>query len=264
MAKYKIGMIGAGNVAWNLTGSLKGSDYEVVQVINPNRTSSEALAAAFEIEQADFLPAKLRQDLDLVFIVTNDHLIPEIADVYRSYRAPKTIFVHTSGSVHLDALKPLGERTGIIYPMQTFTKNHQADFQTIPVFIEGPDEVLELTRPLAKQLSQKVRYLNSKDRLQLHLGAVFASNFLNFMLMLSEEAVGDVEGLDLKVYEPLVRECIEKAFRYGPKKAQTGPARRGDAVTMQKHLDILHDADPEQRSLYEMLSAMIGKRYGEA
>jgi predicted short-subunit dehydrogenase-like oxidoreductase (DUF2520 family) len=54
---------------------------------------------------------------------------------------------------------------------------------------------------------------------------------------------------------------MEKALRYGPASAQTGPARRGDEVTMQKHLQLLAERDPRLEELYREMSAMIAARF---
>lgn len=261
MTNYRLGMIGSGNVAWNLANAFRNTNYQVEQVIGRRMVSAEALAEKFNIPQFGIDPAELNPELDLVFILTNDHSIAEIAAAYAPYRGAKTIFVHSSGSIPLSALDALGQPTGIFYALQTFTRNHLADFSDIPIFLEGPDKVLDVIEPLALQISKRVSYLDSRDRLQLHLGAVFASNFVNYMMLLSEEAIGHVTSADLSVYEPLVREVINKAFKYGPERAQTGPARRGDEVTMRKHLGILPNA--EHAELYQMLSEMISERFEE-
>lgn len=259
MPDYRLGMIGSGNVAWNLAHAFRPTNYRIEQVIGRRMESAQAFASAYDIPHFGIDPAQLNPELDLVFVLTNDHSISEIAATYAPFRGKKTIFVHSSGSMPLSELDVLGQPTGIFYPLQTFTRNHLADFSDIPVFLEGPDAVLDVIEPLARQISKRVSYLNSADRLQLHLGAVFASNFVNYMLLLSEEAIGHVGSADLSVYEPLVREVIKKAFQYGPERAQTGPARRGDEVTMRKHLEILQNA--EHAELYQMLSEMISERF---
>ncbi|MEM7036431.1 MAG: DUF2520 domain-containing protein, partial [Bacteroidota bacterium] len=167
----------------------------------------------------------------------------------------------TQAGIHVDALAPLGPHTGVFYPLQTFTKAHRADFRSIPFFLEGPPEVLNKIRPLAEQLSDNVRDLDSQGRLTLHLGAVFASNFANFMWMLADETLADLPGVDMKAYVPLIREVVDKALAYGPHDAHTGPARRGDQVTMEKHMAILQDQDPERAALYAQLSRMIAERF---
>lgn len=54
---------------------------------------------------------------------------------------------------------------------------------------------------------------------------------------------------------------MEKALRYSPLAAQTGPARRGDTITMEKHLQLLAADDPGKSALYALVSEMISKRF---
>lgn len=256
-----IGLIGAGNVAWNLAHAFQGSPYKVRQVISRTRSRAAALAEEFGIESGGNVAEELRQDLDLALIATSDHSIGDVARALAPHRGSGTIFAHTSGSIALSTLAPLGPRVGVFYPLQTFTRGHSAEFSAIPIFLEGVDSVLEVLRPPAEFLSRRVEILDSRQRLQLHLGAVFASNFANLMWMVSEDVVGDLEGIDMQVYAPLIRECVDKALRYGPEQAHTGPAKRGDWVTMRKHLEILGAQDAQRAELYKLLSEMIGKRF---
>lgn len=241
--------------------ALRGSPWHPVQVISRSVENARSLAEECGIQQYGISPADLRKDLDLVIICSTDHVIGEIAQTYSPFKGPKTVFVHTAGSVSMDALTPLGPATGVFYPLQTFTRGHLAHFRTIPVFLEGPEDVLAMTRPLAAFLSDEVHLLDSNGRLKLHLGAVFASNFANFMWILAEDSLRGLDGLDLRVFGPLVQECVSKAFHYGPSASQTGPAKRGDLVTMEKHLQILRQEEPDREKLYRLLSAMIQTRF---
>lgn len=261
MHELRIGLIGAGNLAWNLAANLRGSSFNIVQVLSRTAAHAEALATEMGIETAGNQPSTLRPDLDLVIISSTDHAIAEIASTYASYRGPHTCFVHTSGAADMDLLAPFGDCIGVFYPLQTFTRGHQADFQDVPIFLEGNDHVLQTLRPLADHLSRRVSFLDSPGRLQLHLGAVFASNFANLMWILAEESLQGQEGLNLSVYAPLVRECAEKAFLYGPIASQTGPAKRNDQATMEKHLALLAAQDTEKENLYKTLSDMIKRRF---
>jgi predicted short-subunit dehydrogenase-like oxidoreductase (DUF2520 family) len=263
MPNFKLALIGAGNLAWNLAGALKGSPYEVVQVFSRHLDSAFKISKDFPHIKGGFAPSQLRKDLDMVIVVTSDHGIADIARVYAPHKGENTVFAHTSGSIPLAALAPFGEGIGVFYPLQTFTKGHQADFSGIPIFLEGNETVLERLRPLAAHLSQRVSVLDSAQRLELHMGAVFASNFANFMWLLAEDILKGIGQPGLEVYAPLIRECMEKALRYGPAGAQTGPARRGDAVTMEKHMQLLMGRDPERAELYARISGMISERFRE-
>lgn len=261
MPEVRVGLIGAGNLAWNLAGALRGTPYRIVQVLSRTAAHAAALAQEWGIPHHGNAPQDLLPDLDLVIVSSTDHAIAEIAAAHAPYRGPHTAFVHTSGAAPMDLLAPLGTRIGVLYPLQTFTRGHLADFGPVPIFLEGSAEVQALTEPLARQLSHKVQQLDSAGRLQLHLGAVFASNFANLMWILAEETLADLPGLDSSIYAALVRENAIKAFQIGPKAAQTGPAKRGDEATMLKHLALLAAQDPEKEQLYQTLSKMIRARF---
>lgn len=257
----KIGIIGAGNVAWNLVAALAGSRFEVVQIHSRGGESARRLAAEFGVPDTGREPGELRSDLDLVLIATSDHSVGDVATAYAEVSSnSKAIFAHTSGSIPLAQLAPLDATTGVFYPLQTFTKGHLADWKGIPVFLEGNPEAMTILNPLATHLSERVATLDSAQRLRLHLGAVFASNFANYMWLKAEEVVNDLPEADFSAYGPLIRECMTKALRYGPVAAHTGPARRGDQVTMDKHLELLEETDQE---LYRIVSMQIAARFEE-
>jgi hypothetical protein len=79
-----------------------------------------------------------------------------------------------------------------------------------------------------------------------HAAAVFASNFVDVVVA---EAVGMLEGIgwtekeSLTALMPLVRGAVDNIGRRGPVGALTGPIRRGDAETVQRHLDALEKLD---------------------
>ena len=253
----RIGLIGAGNVGWNLVAGFAGSSFEVIQVLSRNGASAQSLAAEFSIPHHGVAPDDLLSDLDLVILATSDHSVAQAAQAI-GLRSPNTTFVHTSGSIPLNALSPTGNRIGVFYPMQTFTRGRKADWRSIPLFLEGNQEVIDLIRPAAEHLSDRVSLLDSAGRLKLHMGAVLVSNFVNYLFLLAQEFVQDLPDADLSTYEPLIREVVDKAFAIGPLQAHTGPARRGDQVTMQKHLDLLQG---KEKDLYQLLSDMIYDRF---
>lgn len=262
--EIRIALVGAGNLAWNLAAALKDSPFPVLQVFSRHHASARQLSIEFPHIEACQSPEQLSSSIDLLIIASSDHGIGEIAAAYAPYIGAETAVVHTSGSIPLDVLQPLGTNIGVFYPLQTFTKGHLAHFKRIPFYLEGNEAVLEKTQPIAAYLSDHVSYLDSRGRLQLHLGAVFASNFANYMWLIAEEQMRLAGQQGLEAYEPLIRECVEKALRYGPHAAQTGPAKRGDAVTMDKHLEILSSQDPSLADLYRQISNLIQQKFQES
>ena len=255
-----IGLIGAGNLAWNLSANLDKTGFSVEQVISRSTESAKELAKKFNIPMHDGRLEALHPDLDLVFLCVPDDKLAGLAKDLISIAGDHTVFAHCSGTSPLTVLSPLGERGGVMWPIQTLTKTHIADFADVPLMIEGRGRAIELIRHTARSLSQKVVYADSAQRLRLHLGAVFVSNFPNLLFQIATELTKGMDGINLGVYGPLIREAVNNALIHGPENVQTGPAKRGDQITLSNHLQLLENEDQDLARLYQLISDMIVKR----
>ena len=150
------------------------------------------------------------------------------------------------------------QKYGVLYPMQTFSKESRIDWSQVPLFIEGSsDQTLNDIRQLALTISPDVTPLSSEGRRKLHLAAVFTCNFSNHMYAIAEQLL-KTEGVPFRVMLPLVRETARKVESIKPQDAQTGPAVRGDRKIIQEHLALLKDS-PEYAELYRLISIDINK-----
>jgi predicted short-subunit dehydrogenase-like oxidoreductase (DUF2520 family) len=146
--------------------------------------------------------------------------------------------------------------------LQTFTKGKKMDFKETPVFIESTNsETEKMLMNMAKAITKNVRKISSETRLALHVGAVFASNFVNHMLTISQEILKD-KKLDFELLKPLIVETVNKSLSIKPDKAQTGPARRGDLEILDSHTEYLEEQGDEQiAEIYKLISQNIIDRY---
>lgn len=240
--RSRIAVTGTGNVAAHLMRWLATKGINALQV-NP-RT----------LEGMD-------PNSDICIIAVSDIAIDEVArKVDCMLENPDAIIAHTSGTTPLSILTGLRHSGAVLYPMQTFTKDRTLEYDQIPLFIEGSTSIAaECVSALAHILSSSVEEVDSDLRACIHLGAVFACNFLNFMLAMADESIKESK-LNLRIYEPLIKECVDKAMNIGPIAAQTGPAKRGDTTTMKAHLDLLRSR-PEAATLYNMISNQILSKY---
>ena len=60
----------------------------------------------------------------------------------------------------------------------------------------------------------------------------------------------------LEIVYPLIEETLRKAMKYNPAEIQTGPAKRGDKITMSKHLQLL-EKHPDFKKIYQKISSSI-------
>ena len=119
---------------------------------------------------------------------------------------------------------------------------------------------------LAQTVSRSVHRVDSEKRKILHLAAVFACNFPNY-LYYAAGAILQQNDLDFNMLRPLILETAEKVQVHLPLDVQTGPAVRNDEKTMAAHLELLQD-NPDLQQVYTQLSQLIIKmdneRHGRA
>ncbi len=189
-------------------------------------------------------------DCDLILIAVPDDRIREVAA-----RIPLSdaVIAHTSGTVAMDALLP-HDRIGVFYLPQSFTKTKIPDFTTIPVCLEASDNnVMELLEKTASTVSPHLEYMDSTQRKQLHLAAVYMNNFVNHCYAKSHEILSNA-GIATTALDHLMRETLEKAMALTPALAQTGPAQRKDHDTIAAHLKLLPESE---RELYRSMTHSI-------
>lgn len=256
-----VSIIGSGNLAWHLAPALDNTDYPVKEVYSRNRKNAKALVERlYHGEVKDSLDFSLSPSSVFIMAVSDD-VIPDVAS--QLVLPEDAILVHTSGAQPLDILVSAAtDRIGVLYPLQTFTKNKKVDFAEIPFFIESEDAETEaILVKMAKAVSRNVYKISAAQRVALHVAAVFASNFTNHMIAISRDIMAESK-LEFEWMKPLLTETVSKCLALGPDKAQTGPARRGDLEILDKHMDFLR-YDEALSEIYKVVSQHILDRYQE-
>lgn len=250
----KIILIGAGNLATNLGKALLNAGHDILQVYSRTMESAEALATLAGGAPVTDL-AKVRDDADLYIVSVKDSVVGELLPQLCKGKETKT-FLHTAGSLPMNVFEGMALHYGVLYPMQTFSKNREVNFSVIPCFIEANDKFAhEVIEDLAHDLSERVMELSSEDRKYLHLSAVFACNFVNHCYSISQEIL-QKHGIPFDVMLPLIDETAAKVHELSPKDAQTGPAVRFDENVIRKQASLLKD-NPLLKDIYERLSVSI-------
>ena len=250
----KVTLIGAGNLATQLGKSLKKAGVIISQVYSRTEDSARTLGELLEAEWLTDIKA-LRDEADIYIFSVKDSVLCELISEVCKSRGDK-LFLHTAGSMPMSCFEGKALRYGVFYPMQTFSKTKDVDFERIPVFIEGNSiETEDVIRSLANKLTQRVIRLSSADRKYLHLAAVWACNFTNYCYMVASDILGE-HGISFDVMLPLINETTEKIQKISPKEAQTGPAVREDRNVMSKQLELMNGKEDLQE-LYKMLSKGI-------
>ena len=249
----KIVFIGAGNLATRLSLAMQRVGMQIGQVYSHTEASARQLATRLGCPWTNDFSA-LQEDGDLYVFSLKDTVL---SDVISKVKPNNGMWVHTAGSMPMSVFEGYAQRFGVLYPLQTFSKGRNVNFDVIPIFLEAnTDKNADYLKNIASALSENVRFMSSEKRRSLHLAAVFACNFTNHIYTLSSKLLEN-ESIPADVLLPLIDETVSKIHSMPPAAAQTGPAIRYDENVINKHLAMLDD--PDMQAIYRLLSQSIHK-----
>ncbi|MDA3905827.1 MAG: DUF2520 domain-containing protein [Bacteroidales bacterium] len=247
-------LIGSGNVASLMAEAFKDVGLDIWGVYSKTTENAKILAEKINVNVFKSV-AEIPTDADAYLLAVNESALPVLI---KELEIIEGILMHTSGSVGLDVFPENVSRSAVFYPLQTFSKSRQIDFSTVPILIESKDnQILEELMVLGAKISNNVKIADSVQRKQLHLAAVFACNFSNFMFHIAEELLKE-NNLDFELLKPLIIETTAKLNEISPLEAQTGPAIRNNKKILNKHLKMLEN-HPEYQNIYRLISDQIKK-----
>ncbi len=246
--------IGAGRLATQLALALHATgSHRITAVYSRTMTSAKTLADMVGAVATNDI-ASLPQQADAMILAVKDDALPTLAGQIAAGHKDIPAF-HTAGSVPATVLRGF-DHYGVIYPMQTFSKERHVDFARIPFFIEGNDNAaLSVARAIASAVSKHVTVMDSDRRRQLHLAAVFACNFANHCYTLASDILERAD-MPFDILLPLIEETVAKVADMHPKEAQTGPAVRYDKSVIERQSQMLAD-NPLTQQIYELMSQSI-------
>lgn len=242
-------ILGSGNVAFHLAKAFQSQQQvsvEAIWVRRPEKHPDFQNYTYRVVESIKELP-----QADIYLIAVSDSAIATVAN---QLPVSEAMVVHTSGATALNILDKHRNR-GVFYPVQSFSSKGVLKYTDIPVLLEtnlaSNRENLQI---LAEALSGKYRWADSEERLQYHLAATIVNNFSNHFYHLAERHLA-AKGLDFNQLKPLIAETARKIEHLAPGDAQTGPAKRKDEITINKHLEALEDE--HLKTLYKQITLSI-------
>jgi predicted short-subunit dehydrogenase-like oxidoreductase (DUF2520 family) len=241
----RLGIVGGGRAAWAFGSAWKRIGWPLSGVWLRDESHSR-ITELLETPRVDL--TDLAHDSELLLVAVTDRAILECASAIPETEA---LIFHASGallhlrdgfSLHpLKSLPPVGEPGDLEGTLLVFEGEHRRTAKLIAAavgatFVEVAPE-------------QKVLY---------HAAAVFGSNYVAAVLDIGERLMREAGIEDSKeALVALAHSAIENWRRHGDTKRFTGPAARGDADTIERHLAALA-GDPRLAEIYELLAAEIG------
>lgn len=248
-------MIGSGNVATHLALALSEARHKIKMVYSQQMAHAQTLAKRIGAQATDSLQELPKADL-YIFSVKDQCLATLIHQLSQVAHTQDGIWIHTAGSISIEIFKGDCPHYGVIYPMQSFSKQRNVHFHEVPLFVEGNSkDITDVLTTLAHQLSSSVTLLDSERRATLHLSAVWANNFANHCFTLAYKLLED-KGISPECLRPLIQETVDKLNIMHPRQGQTGPAVRWDENVMSQQMNALKDY-PSMQQIYRLMSQSI-------
>jgi predicted short-subunit dehydrogenase-like oxidoreductase (DUF2520 family) len=233
---------------------LKGKGLPVSQIFSRTEENARELAETLNTAWTTN-PAAILPEAEWVILAVRDDAIQGVASAIAPF-VSKALVTHTSGATAGNVLAGCFERFGVFYPLQSFSHEHAPVWSKIPFCVDAALEAdLLFLKKIAKIIGNLVYHVNDEQRVFLHVAAVFANNFANHCFSIAEKLL-DEHNLPFELLHPLMEETIAKALQESPARMQTGPAARGDADTIHRHLALLYQ-HPEWQVLYNSMTLDI-------
>ncbi len=265
-------IVGAGRVGTALACGFRSVGAPILGIWSRSRESARDASGASGVACYAAAPPDVLLDCDCIILAVSDGAIQKTAQllVDTGLVGKKHVLLHCSGS--LSAAQAFGKVTkevfavGTFHPLRAISKGTK-DWSSTVFGIEGDAGATEVGTRLAKSLGGSAMPLKSEQMAAYHAGASMASNLVAALLSVACDSLTEA-GLErtqaLGALASLAASGVEQIKTNGLPGGLTGPIRRGDVETVERHLGSLQDSSqPIYRALAQVTLAMA-RELGEA
>jgi predicted short-subunit dehydrogenase-like oxidoreductase (DUF2520 family) len=251
----KFAVIGCGNVAWHYSKMWMQAGHECLFGFSRN---DEHFTEKMTPLGISYVPmTHWPEQPDAVLIAVPDDQILQVAQSID----PKITVIIPSGSFDIHALRH--PKKMVIWGIYSFLHGKEMDYNLVPFCVEACDDVAKnQLQALMAPWAGQIHLTSQVQRTKAHMAAVFANNFVSTLYTIAFDIL-EQEDLPPALLVATIQQLAEKVKTETPNHLQTGPAKRNDLQTLQKHLLLLND-QPEQQEIYRLLSNYILTKYGHS
>jgi len=242
---YSFAIIGTGMVGTAIGSLLVKAGHRIASMAD--LSASNLKRAQHYIRARGYKdPAEAASAAECILISTRDDRILEACtDISRrtSLRGKKVF--HLSGAGGLDLLEPAsraGAAVASVHPLQSFS-SIDGVIASIPGSYFGITAGVgakKISVDLVRDLKGVPLLISPRQKPLYHAAACIASNYLVSLMSVVEAlslAIGIKEKDARRAYLPLVYGSLKNIEKQGCAGALTGPIARGDAGTIEKHME---------------------------
>ena len=258
-----IGFIGAGRVGCTIGRYLADAGIAIEGYYSRSKESAD-IAATFTNTRSFESIEDLVKSCDTIFLTTSDSAIENVWNCIDRFDLKDKVISHFSGSLSSDIFSGI-EKTGAygcsIHPMYAFSDKFTSyrQFNTACLTMEGHGEAIKKMKSLfGDKLGHRIYTLDPKDKIKYHAAASFASNYVDAVMQIAVDLMGQCGFLEEDTFTllgPLVKNNVNSIVDNGTVASLTGPAERNDVGTVKKHLQAIEGTDAEE--VYRVLGRTL-------
>jgi len=251
--KTDVCIIGLGNWGTALAAAVTRADIPLREIVVRRRRRAQPSALTWS-------GAKL--DARVLWLCVPDSAIAVAAAEIVRRRADLRgqVVVHSSGALTVDVLdsaRRAGAAIASVHPAMTFPTRRAVPLDGVLFGVEAPDPSVRRTLDsLVRRLGGKPFNISSRNKAFYHAAGTLSSPLLVSELT-AAIAAARLAGLDrrnaLRWVESLAIATLRNVFARGPARSFSGPFARGDAGTIELHLQALQE-HPMLADVYRSLA----------
>ena len=257
-------IVGAGPVATALAGALRLGGVPVLGLWARKAAQARAAGSGAGVAAFSSAPPDVLLETEVVILAVRDRVIGEVAEmlVGTGLVNRKHVLLHCAGaaSAH-DLLGNVADRVagiGTLHPLSAIADG-KAAMRTLKgtVFgVEGDDIGRTTASKLVAALGGVTLALDGTQMAAYHAAAALASNYVVAAVDAAAAVLATVGVPPEKAaiaLVPLAEGALRNVATHGTTGGLTGPVRRGDIETVQRHLDALR-GHPDLAEVYRALA----------
>lgn len=257
-------LIGAGPVATAVAGSLRLGGVPVLGLWARRAAQARAAGSAAGVAAFSSAPPDILLESEVVILAVKDQVIGEVAQMLVGTGLVNTrhVMLHCAGATSAgDALGGVADQlagVGTMHPLSAIAdgKESMRALKGTVFGIEGDEVGRTMATRLVSAIGGVVLPLDGSQMAAYHAAAALASNYVVAAIDAAAAALsaaGIPPDRAARALVPLAEGALRNITAHGTTAGLTGPVRRGDAATIQRHLDALRGR-PELAEIYRALA----------
>jgi predicted short-subunit dehydrogenase-like oxidoreductase (DUF2520 family) len=252
-----VGIVGAGPVGTALGVAISRAGWQVAAVASRDAGRRDRFCGLVPGARAFIEPEAVLDEVELAILAVPDDAIASVLEPLRLYSGQT--LVHTSGLLGAEVLQPAlaaGSHIGAFHPLVSFTADVERSVASLAgatIALEGDDLIMGMLADLAAAIGGVAVRLPRGTKPAYHAAAVLASGglvaLIDGIVTLAATAGLDERGA-VAIYGRLMEQTLANARANGVAAALTGPIVRGDAGTVEAHLEVMRRLAPDAVDLY--------------